>query len=90
MSVSTRTETQIRADLAIFYNARTVAAQGKSITITTSAGTRVVSAQDLTSLESTIQNLQRELAACLALAAGSTVQGQHNFALANFNNESQR
>lgn len=90
MSTSTRTEAEIRADLATFYNARTVAAQGSSITITTSAGTRVVTQQDLSDIEATIQTLLRELQACLAEAGGSTVQGQHNFALANFNNGAQR
>lgn len=90
MSAGTRTEAQIRADLAVYYNARTVAASGKSITITTSAGTRVVSAQDLSDIQSIIQQLERDLQACLAATAGSTVQGQHNFALANFNNGANR
>lgn len=88
MSANDRSETEIRSDIAVWQTAKTNAAQGKSITIVTSAGTRVVSAQDVSDIEATLQTLYRELSACLQ---GTTdKQGQHDFALANFNNEAQR
>lgn len=80
-----RSETAIRADIAVFENARTVAAQGKSITIVTSAGTRVVTQQDLVDISAELNRLYGELNACLVANASSpnTRQGLHDFALAN-------
>ncbi len=78
-----RTESEIQADLTTWYNARTAAAAGKSLTISTSAGSRTVSQHDLEDINSTIAQLQRELLACQTASDG---KGLHNFAVANFNN----
>lgn len=83
MSANGRTETEIRADIAVFETARTNAAQGKSITITTSAGTRTVTQQDLSEITEELQRLYRELMSCLAAQSPPVAQGLHNFALAN-------
>ena len=76
-----RSESAIRADITVFENARTAAASGKSITIVTSAGTRVVTAQDLREISGELNRLYGELAACLE--GNTTKQGLHSFALAN-------
>ncbi len=76
-----RSETEIRADIAVFETARTNAAQGKSITIVTSAGTRVVTQQDLEDISAELNRLYGELNACLLQP--TTRQGLHDFALAN-------
>lgn len=81
-----RTQTEIQADLTLWYNARAAAASGKSLTITTSAGSRTVSQHDLSDINSTIAELQRELIACQTAGDG---KGLHSFAVANFNNDRQ-
>lgn len=78
-----RSEAAIRADIAVFESARTKAAAGKSMTIVTSAGTRVVTQQDLSDISAELNRLYTELAACLAAASPPVAQGRHNFALAN-------
>lgn len=88
---SLRPESEIRADITVFETARTNAAQGKSITITTSAGTRTVTQQDLQSIEATLNALNRELNACLLAETPPVRQGLHDFALANLgDNEANR
>lgn len=79
-----RTEAEIQADLAVWYSARTAAASGKSLTISTSAGSRTVSQHDLEDINSTIAQLQRELIACQTASGG---KGLHDFGVANFNND---
>ena len=79
-----RTEVEIQAELLVWYQARTAAAAGKSLTISTSAGSRTVSQHDLEDINSTIAQLQRELIACQTSSGG---KGLHNFAVANFNND---
>ena len=76
-----RSESQINADLTLWFNARAAAAAGRSITIVTSAGTRVLTTQSMVEINSTITELQRELLA--AQQANKNKQGLHNFALAN-------
>lgn len=76
-----RTTTQINADLTVWYAARTAAANGKSITIATSAGSRTVSTHDLSEINEMISTLERELE---AVSGDSKNQGRHNFAVANF------
>lgn len=76
-----RSESEIQSDLNLWYDARAAAASGRSITIVTSAGTRVVTTQSTSEIESTINSLQRELLACQQTNQGK--QGLHNFALAN-------
>ena len=78
---SLRSESAIRADIAVFETARTNAAQGKSITIVTSAGTRVVTSQDLSDITGELNRLYGELSACLQQPTNR--QGLHDFALAN-------
>ena len=77
-----RTATQIQAELDVWYAARTAAAAGKSITIATSAGSRTLSQHDLKDINSTISMLEREL-----MAANNANQGVHNFAVANFDTD---
>ncbi len=79
-----RSEAAIQADLTLWYAARSAAAAGKSLTISTSAGSRTVSQHDLNDINETISILQRELLACQTASGG---KGLHNFAVANFNNE---
>jgi len=79
-----RTETEIQADLTVWYAARTAAASGKSLTISTSAGSRTVSAHDMKDINDTISALQRELLQC---QVGSGGKGLHGFSVANFNND---
>lgn len=79
-----RTEAEIQADLALWYAARAAAAAGKSLTISTSAGSRTVSQHDLSDINETISTLQRELVAC---QTGGNGKGLHSFAVANFNND---
>lgn len=75
-----RSEAAITADLNTWYAARTAAAAGKSLTISTSAGSRTVSTHDLSEINSTISTLQRELIACQTASGG---KGLHSFAVAN-------
>jgi len=79
-----RSEAEIQADLTLWYNARSAASAGKSLTISTSAGSRTVSQHDLEDINSTIAQLQRELLSCQTASGG---KGLHNFAVANFNND---
>lgn len=73
-----RTATQVQTELDAWYAARLAAANGKSITISTSAGSRTVSQFDLSEINSTISRLERELA--------GVVSGRRpNFAVASFN-----
>ena len=78
---SFRSESEIQADLTLWYNARSAAAAGRSFTIVTSAGTRVLTTQSLKEINEAITELQRELLACQQ--ANQNKQGLHNFALAN-------
>ncbi len=77
-----QTSTQINAELTIWYAARTAAAAGSSITISTSAGSRTLTTQDLTEINTMINKLERQLAS----ATGAQPAKVHNFAVANFNN----
>lgn len=77
-----RTASQIQTELDVWYAARTAAANGKSITIATSAGSRTVSQHDLSDINDTISRLEREL-----LGANTGNAGLHNFSAANFNTE---
>lgn len=77
-----RTATQIQTELDVWYAARTAAANGKSITIATSAGSRTLTTQDLSEINETISMLERQLS-----AVGNTT-GVHKFAVANFNQDS--
>jgi hypothetical protein len=79
-----RTEAEINADLTAWYAARLAAAAGKSLTISTSAGSRTVSQHDLSDINETISTLQRELVAC---QTGGNGKGLHSFAVASFNPE---
>jgi phenylacetate-coenzyme A ligase PaaK-like adenylate-forming protein len=78
-----QTAAQIQTELTVWYEARTAAASGSSITIATSAGSRTLTAQDLTDINATIQMLERQLAS----AQGAQPAKVHNFAVANFNHE---
>ena len=73
-----RTATQVQTELDAWYAARLAATNGKSLTISTSAGSRTVSNYDLEEINATISRLEREL-------AGITSGRRHNFAVANFN-----
>lgn len=73
-----RTEAEISAELHLWYEARTAAAAGKMFQMTTSAGTRMLSTQNLKEINNMIDMLERQLA-----GLNSTKQGSHNFALAN-------
>lgn len=73
-----RTATEIQTELDAWYAARLAATNGKSITISTSAGSRTVSQHDLEDINATIALLIRELSA-------TTAQQRHDFAVANFN-----
>jgi len=77
-----RPEAEIQAELNTWYAARTAAAAGKSLTISTSAGSRTVSQHDLNDINETISVLQRELIACQTASDG---KGLHNFAVASWN-----
>ena len=79
-----QTQTQITTELNVWYAARTAAAAGSSITIATSAGSRTLSSQDLTEINSMITQLERELAS----SKGAQPAKVHNFAVANFDHES--
>ncbi len=74
----TRTATQVQTELDAWYAARLAASNGKSITISTSAGSRTVSHHDLEDINATISRLEREL-------AGVNSGRRHNFAVASFN-----
>ncbi len=73
-----RTTTTIQIELDAWYAARLAATNGKSITISTSAGSRTVSNYDLEEINATISRLEREL-------AGAQSGRRHNFAVASFN-----
>ena len=79
-----RTAAEIQADLTTWYAARTAAAAGKSLTISTSAGSRTVSQHDLEDINSMIAQLERELLNC---QTSQGRKGLHNFAVANFNTD---
>ena len=73
-----RTVTQIQTELDAWYAARLAATNGKSLTISTSAGSRTVSNYDLSEINETISRLERALA--------SAQSGRrHNFAVGSFN-----
>ena len=76
-----RSESEIQADLVLWRTARTEAAAGRSFTIVTSAGTRILTTQSMKDINSTIAMLERELLACQQV--NQQKQGLHNFALAN-------
>lgn len=73
-----RSASEVQAELDIWYAARIAAANGSSLTISTSAGSRTVTTQDLEDINETISRLERELD---AIASGR----RHNFAVCNFN-----
>ena len=75
-----RSVAEINAELHTWYEARTAAAAGKMFQLTTSAGTRMISTQNLKEINMMIDQLLRELAS--AESTGDR-QGLHNFALAN-------
>ena len=75
-----RTVTQIQTELDAWYAARLAATNGKSITISTSAGSRTVSQYDLDEINETISLLVRELSATQS-------RQRHDFAVCNFNHE---
>lgn len=74
---------EINAELQQWYAARAACASGKSFTLSTSAGMRVVTYQDLDDIQKVIADLERKVSA-------PTGSEGHNFALANFNNDAQR
>lgn len=75
-----RTSTQIQTELDAWYAARLAATNGKSITISTSAGSRTVSQFELEEINETISTLERELYA-------ATSKQRHDFAVCNFNHD---
>jgi hypothetical protein len=75
-----RTTTQIQTELDAWYAARLAATNGKSITISTSAGSRTVSQYDLDDINATISLLERELTA-------AQTGRRHDFAVASFNHD---
>ncbi len=75
-----RTTTQIQTELDAWYAARLAATNGKSLTISTSAGSRTVSQYDLKEINETISLLNRELIA-------TTSKQRQDFAVANFNHD---
>ena len=77
-----QTATQITTELNVWYAARTEAAAGRTITIATSAGSRTLTRQDITEINEMINVLERQLA-----VANSAKKQLHNFAVANFNTE---
>jgi len=79
--MANRSPTVIQADLDLWYAARTEAAAGRSFTIVTSAGTRILTTQNMGDINSTIGMLQRELIA--AQQTNQKRQGLHSFALGN-------
>lgn len=74
--------TDIQADLTAYYAARRAAANGKSITISTSAGSRTVSQHDLDDINAMISQLERELTA-------AQTGKRHDFAVANFDHDTE-
>lgn len=73
-----QTAAEIQTELDLWYAARSAAAAGKMFQMTTSAGTRMLSTQNLKEINATIDMLERKLA-----GINSSKQGAHNFALAN-------
>lgn len=75
-----RTVSEIQAELAQWYKARERVSSGKSFSVSTSAGSRQVSLQDLDDINRMINQLERQLQ-----------QKQKNlrspFAFADFNND---
>ncbi len=76
-----RSEAEIQADLVLWRKALSESAAGRSFTIVTSAGTRVLTQQSMRDINQTISRLERELLACQQ--GNRQAQGLHNFALAN-------
>ena len=74
-----RSESEIRAALAAYYQAQVLCADGKSFTMATENGTRVLTNQDLPDINMQIRLLERQL----SNTAGTT----HNVAVANFNHD---
>lgn len=77
-----RTTTEIQTELDAWYAARLAATNGKSVTISTSAGSRTVSQYDLDEINSTISLLERELTA-------AQTGRRHDFAVANFDHDTE-
>ena len=73
-----RTVTQIQTELDAWYAARLAATNGKSLTISTTGGSRTVSNYDLEEINETISLLIRELNA-------TQRKQRHDFAVCNFN-----
>lgn len=78
--------TEIQADLTAWYAARRAAANGKSITISTSAGSRTISQYDVTEINTMISQLEGELEAA---SGTSRLMGRHSFAVAKFNTDAE-
>ena len=80
-----RSTAEIQAELDLWYAARAATSNGKSITISTSAGSRTVTQHDLEDINATISRLEREL-------TQSQTGRRHDFAVASFNHniENQR
>lgn len=77
-----RTVSEIQAELDQWYAARAATSNGKSVTISTSAGSRTVSQHDLEDINATISLLERELTA-------AQTGRRHDFAVANFNHDTE-
>ncbi len=77
-----QSKTAADSDLQEWYAARQAVTNGKSITISTSAGTRVVSYANLSEINKMIAKLER-----IVGTSTTTRKGRHDFALANFNND---
>lgn len=74
-----RSTSDIQAELDKWYAARARAAEGKSVTFTTSAGTRTWTSHDLPAINEQIRLLEREL------SNRSSGRGRrHDFAVARF------
>lgn len=80
-----QTKSAADTELQEWYAARRAVQGGKSFTVVTSAGTRVVTKQDLKDIEMIIAKLER----IVGSADISDRKGRHDFALANFNNGAQ-
>jgi hypothetical protein len=82
--MATQTQAEADVELQLWYAARTAVRNGKSFTIITSAGTRVVTNQDLKEIQNMIVMFERKVLA--PNVSTVTKKGRHDFALVNFNN----
>lgn len=75
-----QTIAQADTELQLWYSARSAVTAGKSFSLTTSGGTRMLTYENLKLINDTIAMLERKVSG--AEATGDK-QGKHNFALAN-------